>query len=712
MPTSRADAIPFVLELVQQWKPTSILDVGVGHGKWGALFREYLDVWDVASPYGDRRTRIDGVEVFESYRNPLWSAYTGVHVCDASLPETTAWLGSVRYDLLFLGDVLEHLGRAEALRLLAELDYERVIIVTPLQMVPQGAVYGNPHEEHVTQWTAADFPHLQPHIVGNQLVLFGTKEQTGTAKRRARIGVMATLWERRAQAQEAIASIAPQVDRLVVVLNRQSGEADAAPMAWMDALVQSTDPYHKRVSFVVSDNRLGDAERYRNVELADVIYLSCDDDLRYPPDYVEKMVAGVQRTGHAVTCHGKRFGRYPATSYFNDHYATYLSCRSPNYGDERVQVPGTGCMAWDGRQLDLRYARFAAKNRADLEVARIAAEDGVAITCVAHQPLEYLSPVGPTIFDVASKDEAPLVAALNAVLARTQRISVSMIVKNEAVLLERALLSVADADEIVVVDTGSTDGTIDIAKQHTPHVYHGPDFAWRDDFAFSRNQSLDRCTGEWILILDADEVLEPGGIAKCRAAIAEIGAFRSVSVNCVSERGGEVHRSIRLFRRDPDVRWHAPVHNYLSLAEQNPRDITITYGYSPAHQGDPDRALRILTKVLADNPLAVREAYYLAREHWYRNDYATAERWYRDYLTRATWGPEMADAWLLLARCLWHQQRGDEARVACLRAIGLNANFREAELFMAEMSGPGNARRWRQIAETATNEGILFVRGA
>jgi predicted TPR repeat methyltransferase len=106
----------------------------------------------------------------------------------------------------------------------------------------------------------------------------------------------------------------------------------------------------------------------------------------------------------------------------------------------------------------------------------------------------------------------------------------------------------------------------------------------------------------------------------------------------------------------------------------------------------------------------VRETYYLAREYWYRKDYTTAAKWYADYLTRATWAPEIADAWLMSARCLWYMQNGDLARDACLQAIKINANFKEAELFMAEMSGPKNSARWKQIAETADNSDVLFVR--
>ncbi|MGA1874719.1 MAG: glycosyltransferase [bacterium] len=84
-------------------------------------------------------------------------------------------------------------------------------------------------------------------------------------------------------------------------------------------------------------------------------------------------------------------------------------------------------------------------------------------------------------------------------------ISLCMIVKNEEQYMARCLMSVKPAvDEMVVVDTGSTDRTRDIAKAFGAKVY---DFAWTDDFSEARNYSLSKVSGDWILILDADEVL-------------------------------------------------------------------------------------------------------------------------------------------------------------------------------------------------------------
>lgn len=86
-----------------------------------------------------------------------------------------------------------------------------------------------------------------------------------------------------------------------------------------------------------------------------------------------------------------------------------------------------------------------------------------------------------------------------------KRLSVCMIVKDEEAVLERCLESVRGiADEIIIVDTGSTDATKAIATRYTDKIY---DYVWTNDFAAARNESLKHATGKWILVLDADEYL-------------------------------------------------------------------------------------------------------------------------------------------------------------------------------------------------------------
>jgi len=92
-----------------------------------------------------------------------------------------------------------------------------------------------------------------------------------------------------------------------------------------------------------------------------------------------------------------------------------------------------------------------------------------------------------------------------------------MIVKNEEDNIERALISVKPAvDEMIVVDTGSTDRTKDIARALGAKVY---DFKWTDNFSDVRNFSLSKASGKWILVLDADEAISPLDHEKLRRLV-------------------------------------------------------------------------------------------------------------------------------------------------------------------------------------------------
>ncbi|MBS3100698.1 glycosyltransferase family 2 protein [Candidatus Woesearchaeota archaeon] len=103
-----------------------------------------------------------------------------------------------------------------------------------------------------------------------------------------------------------------------------------------------------------------------------------------------------------------------------------------------------------------------------------------------------------------------------------QTISLCMITKNEGRYLEQCLNSVGEiADEIIIVDTGSTDKTKEIAKKFKAKII---DFKWIDDFSAARNESLKHATKDWILVMDADEVIEEKDLKKIKDAIENAGS--------------------------------------------------------------------------------------------------------------------------------------------------------------------------------------------
>jgi hypothetical protein len=167
MPTSDYHQISDVLHVIEQARPARVLDVGVGFGKWGFLCREILDVYAGRLQPESWKTVIDGVEIFEPYRNPTWSlAYDKVHIGDAR--EVVPRLG--RYDLILCCDVIEHFEKMAGLAFIDELlrHAPLLIVTTPVGSAPQGAVHGNVHETHLSSWTREDlkrWPH-QYKLIG------------------------------------------------------------------------------------------------------------------------------------------------------------------------------------------------------------------------------------------------------------------------------------------------------------------------------------------------------------------------------------------------------------------------------------------------------------------------------------------------------------------------------------------------------------------
>ncbi len=104
---------------------------------------------------------------------------------------------------------------------------------------------------------------------------------------------------------------------------------------------------------------------------------------------------------------------------------------------------------------------------------------------------------------------------------RNPTLSLCMIVKNEEEFLPTCLESVKDyVDEIIIVDTGSTDSTVEIAKRYNAKIYH---HAWENSFSKARNYSLKYATCDWILILDADEEVDKEDAHKLKDTIKENG---------------------------------------------------------------------------------------------------------------------------------------------------------------------------------------------
>jgi len=157
MPLSFVQAIPVVIEQVAHLKPSSILDVGIGFGKYGVLLREALELPYERYARSRWKVKIDGVEAFEGYRNPIHEfAYNRVFY--GRIEEILPSLG--QYDVILLIDVLEHFEKEEGRKLLQDLllhARKSLLVSTPRFPAPQGAYLGNAFEAHRSRWHILDF---------------------------------------------------------------------------------------------------------------------------------------------------------------------------------------------------------------------------------------------------------------------------------------------------------------------------------------------------------------------------------------------------------------------------------------------------------------------------------------------------------------------------------------------------------------------------
>jgi hypothetical protein len=165
MPTSFYDHIPTVCSVVSQFAPRSILDVGIGFGKWGHLFREQVDILasdaDPARYHRENwKGRIDGIEGFAPYVTDMHRfLYDRIHV--GNMLDVIKTVD--KYDVIFMGDVIEHVEKPAGEQFIRDAlarANRALVVSTPAYDIEQHDVCGNPLEDHRSFWTAADFRRI------------------------------------------------------------------------------------------------------------------------------------------------------------------------------------------------------------------------------------------------------------------------------------------------------------------------------------------------------------------------------------------------------------------------------------------------------------------------------------------------------------------------------------------------------------------------
>jgi glycosyltransferase involved in cell wall biosynthesis len=240
------------------------------------------------------------------------------------------------------------------------------------------------------------------------------------------------------------------------------------------------------------------------------------------------------------------------------------------------------------------------------------------------------------------------VAASARVKPAAGRISLCMIVRDEEEMLEACLASCREAvSEMIVVDTGSTDRTIEIAESFGARVLR---FEWTGSFSEARNVGIDAATGDWILWLDADEQLEPGDAPRLVELTREPWreAHWLVETNYTGQHEGGTasqHLALRLWRNRPSYRFSRPIHE--QIRDSMPFDLTERfgqptlrirhYGYLKQRIDDRDkhqRNLELLLGELEANPRVAFTHFNIGTEYVGLGDHESARRHYEESLAQ------------------------------------------------------------------------------
>ena len=219
-------------------------------------------------------------------------------------------------------------------------------------------------------------------------------------------------------------------------------------------------------------------------------------------------------------------------------------------------------------------------------------------------------------------------------------LSVCIIAKNESEVIGRCLECVKSfADEIVVVDTGSTDNTKEIASKYTDKVF---DFKWINDFSAARNFSFDKATQDYVMWLDCDDVIDEANQRAINEYKHTLSSFVCDAFMAKYYVGNDLTTTVTRIIKRGSCRWAGFVHEY--LASTTPRinlDFTVTHS-KPANSvvRDSGRNLAIFKEKLKENvKFNTRDMLYFAKELYWNGENEEALEWFSKFF-------KQTDSWV------------------------------------------------------------------
>lgn len=253
-------------------------------------------------------------------------------------------------------------------------------------------------------------------------------------------------------------------------------------------------------------------------------------------------------------------------------------------------------------------------------------------------------------------------------------ISLCMIVKNEEDVLARCLSSAAPlVDEIILVDTGSTDQTKQVAAAFTEHIY---DFTWVDDFASARNYAFSLASKDYCMWLDADDIITPEDAAaflKMKETLTPNISVVMMPYHTGFDENNNVTFSYfreRIIKNHAGMQWEGAVHEVITpIGEVLYADCAVSH--HKLHPSDPDRNLRIFeTQIQKGIALDPRQQFYYGRELYYHQRYQEALSVFEAFFWEpGAWLENKIDACCHCAYCHYRLEQPEQALQALLRSL-------------------------------------------
>ncbi len=222
-----------------------------------------------------------------------------------------------------------------------------------------------------------------------------------------------------------------------------------------------------------------------------------------------------------------------------------------------------------------------------------------------------------------------------------------MIVKDEELTLPRVLQTAPlFADEIIIVDSGSRDRTVQIASDAGCKVYH---FDWIDDFSAARNYAFSLAKGDYLMWLDADDIITGERAQKLNELKKNLSADVVMLPYHMGEPPSLVYWRERILKRAMGLRFKGRVHEAIEVRGKVIFE-NIPIVHDKLKKSDPKRNLRIFEKMLEESDLSGREAFYYGSELYYNGMNDKAETWLEKFLSGGGSAPDLGQASLFLSR--------------------------------------------------------------